>query len=520
MSNTVNAVSVRPVNALLTAIALDPPAWTRLEPQSVTGRSDARAGSARPRSAVAAYPPVAVRRIPGRRCRHAVRRDLPGLAASASLHGGRALRSPTTPHGRCPPVSRSIHRSSASRLAARPGPASTRGGRLAADRCIGRSGIRRARGAVEGMRACARCATALRCPAADMERAADFIARSLVHVRTLSLPRRRSKPVHPLGCKARLRQHWTPRTNGWRWYRANVSPLAAGTPDSWFAERLEYRFAIRAGSADKQLVFNAPLHDGGTIDWYTFDHRPGAKLALANEGTPQPATSRELNMIATPLRYPGMPADRLWQFEDGRSTSACSRRRSHDLARLASSSSRPSTAATGSSCRSTSTPGSFTTLDDLSYLTTFGERFGVTPPTTRGRSGRFRMFQVSIAGQDASLGPAGTAERARYAEGRALEEVLFLRDESANMAWALEKTCPRRAGDPRSRGDEPRTDLVPTGPTTTRGAQVHPRDHGAEVLDPAGPVSTNARGGFELRKGTVTDHDESLGSSSIPRRSR
>ena len=37
MSDTTNAVSVRAVNPLLVSVALTPPAWTRLEPSSVTG---------------------------------------------------------------------------------------------------------------------------------------------------------------------------------------------------------------------------------------------------------------------------------------------------------------------------------------------------------------------------------------------------------------------------------------------------------------------------------------------------
>lgn len=49
------------------------------------------------------------------------------------------------------------------------------------------------------------------------------------------------------------------------------------------------------------------------------------------------------------------------------------------------------------------------------------------------RRGRFRMFQVSITDQDATL-----------------------RDESANVAWALERTVQTSSDDPRSRSDEPR----------------------------------------------------------------
>ena len=39
-------------------------------------------------------------------------------------------------------------------------------------------------------------------------------------------------------------------------------------------------------------------------------------------------------------------------------------------------------------------------------------------------------------------------------DGPALEEVLYLRDETANMAWAVERTVQGPSGDPRNRRDE------------------------------------------------------------------
>jgi len=72
-----------------------------------------------------------------------------------------------------------------------------------------------------------------------------------------------------------------------------------------------------------------------------------------------------------------------------------------------------------------------------------------------GRSGRFRLFEMSV--QDSGetidgllIAPAAVAA----SDGNALEEVLFLRDEMANMAWAVERTVEDLRGDPRSRRDE------------------------------------------------------------------
>ncbi|MES2524520.1 MAG: hypothetical protein V4617_17610, partial [Gemmatimonadota bacterium] len=90
-------------------------------------------------------------------------------------------------------------------------------------------------------------------------------------------------------------------------------------------------------------------------------------------------------------------------------------------------------------------------------------------------------------------------------------DVLFLRDEMANMCWAIEKTVPTVSGDPRSRDDEPRP----------RNA-VEDFEAGAELQYllqtavpphwiPLVPVPLGTKGGFKLRKGTMSDTDDSIG---------
>jgi hypothetical protein len=94
------------------------------------------------------------------------------------------------------------------------------------------------------------------------------------------------------------------------WYRAEVSPPAGGD-DAWVGERLEYRFRIGAGAT----VLSAPAHGGGDIDWHTFDAAPDAILSEPVGAPPPRAESRQVhNLLASPLRYPGMPSDRLWEM--------------------------------------------------------------------------------------------------------------------------------------------------------------------------------------------------------------
>jgi len=100
--------------------------------------------------------------------------------------------------------------------------------------------------------------------------------------------------------------------------------------------------------------------------------------------------------------------------------------------------------------------------------------------------------------------------------GRMLEDVLLLRDEGAHMAWAVERIVQSVSGDPRSRSDEPRTDPAPRPIRGGADLQYTLETSVPRNWIPLVPVPTTGHGGFVLRKGTMTDHDEALGQLLAP----
>jgi hypothetical protein len=303
------------------------------------------------------------------------------------------------------------------------------------------------------------------------------------------------------------------------WYRGGVSPTAGG--DCWDPMRLEYHFSVSTDAGRGQMVFNAPMHLGGDVDWYGLDLVPGA--TIAGEGDPTfpikshepvlPGDGMPPTALVAPLRFAGMAADRFWEFEDGRVNFGSMSVQVNDPARLCLIE-----FAIVYGCDWYVAPvevpaSAFTTVTSLKVVDSFGDTIGIPRAGTGSADARFRLFEPSISGGAETARGLLTISGARGAiEGPPRETVLFLRDETANMVWAVESTIEDASGLTRSRRDEPQP--IPQYPAPDPHAELRytlesevPR-HWIPMV----PVATGGvENGFVLRKGTMTDTDESRG---------
>jgi hypothetical protein len=253
----------------------------------------------------------------------------------------------------------------------------------------------------------------------------------------------------------------------WRaWYRADVSPPAGGE-DAWVGERLEHRFRIGAGDR----VLDAPAHGGGDLDWHTFDAST-APLADPEEGPVAGGAVRSVHaLLASPLRYPGMPADRLWEMEDAQVNLGVVEAEPWDLARLLVAEFALTYGNDWLVVPIDIPFGSLTTIESVVYTTTFGERFVVRPTALVSPDERWRMFTITEAGGAAADGLLVPPGAVAVQDGPAIEDVLFLRDEMANLCWAVERSVQGPSGTARDRAredDDPR----PLGPGPVPSAQL------------------------------------------------
>ncbi|MEJ6554864.1 hypothetical protein PQI51_07515 [Microbacterium esteraromaticum] len=220
---------------------------------------------------------------------------------------------------------------------------------------------------------------------------------------------------------------------------------------AWDLERLEYRFAIRFGGADHCVVAQVTQFGAASVRWSDLEWIPDVHPPLPDGAPSGDPISTTFTMLATPLRYPGMPADRYWQLEDGRVDLGAIEAQAYDLARLCLAEFAMSSGDDWLQVPVDGLLGAVNTIDRVELRDNFGG-----DPVVVGELAdpAFAMFRVADAAGRRLPGVVLPPVAADITTGRAHEEVLFLRDQMANMAWAIEQTVQGRSGDPRSRSSE------------------------------------------------------------------
>lgn len=216
------------------------------------------------------------------------------------------------------------------------------------------------------------------------------------------------------------------------------------TPAAWIPERMEYACAVSGKTAEGEVVLAAPEYSEGTLDWFSFDVRPGPGLG-AGEAT----TTVSRVFLPAPVTFRGMPSSRFWEFEDGAVNLAQIEAAPHDLARLLFVKFALEYSNDWFMLPLEMTVGSLCRLRALVVTNTFGERV-LIPHTSQveGPASPWRMFALTGDAQGLFflppvLGPS--------LHGPACEEVLVVRDEMANVGWGIERIVESPAGSPLDR---------------------------------------------------------------------
>ncbi len=236
------------------------------------------------------------------------------------------------------------------------------------------------------------------------------------------------------------------------WYDAEHRPVPPTS--AWQRERMEYEFAVAAPSptSGRQIVLEAPEYAGGHLDWPDFDRRAGATLGATDDRTAAVVTR---TVIPSRVSYRGMPAARWWEFEDATVDFGRVEAGPADLLRLLLVSFAVDYGNDWFVVPVELPVGAVYRVRSLVVTDSFGARTLVRPaPEVDGARRDWRLYSpapvaasaLSTAVDDSAqllvLAPA----TAVTLEGEVLEDVVLLRDEMANLAWAVERTIEGTAG--------------------------------------------------------------------------
>ena len=294
-------------------------------------------------------------------------------------------------------------------------------------------------------------------------------------------------------------------TRDWlAWYASLFSePAQAG--GGWSNDRMEYSFAMSAaGGAD---AYTAQEYDGGSVDWYTFNRSANAMPG----GTAQPTVSSK-TVFATPVVFRGMPARRFWEMEDASTNVGQLSAAAEDLGRILLREFTLIYANDWFQFPLVIPVGSLVEIKSLSVSDTFGVPTDIPHySAVDGAAAKWRLFSISADPAADAVSSAAVPHplllvpgAVAPVDGAAIEEVLLLRDELANMVWGIERIVAGASGQPLDRTTEWNTNL-PAAPPPAAGAPLSYR-LGSTVPDywtPYQPVTIDPAKGLKLRRGRL-----------------
>lgn len=231
--------------------------------------------------------------------------------------------------------------------------------------------------------------------------------------------------------------------------------------NAWLPSRMEYQFAVSAPDEGGEKVMVADEYYHGHLDWYNLDIDPQA-TALETEPDvvlpPDPQNRKTNSFFPVTISFDGMPHTRWWRFENSNTNFGDINPDTTDLNKLLFIEFGLIYANDWFLVPFTLPAGSIANVKGLSVTNVFGEKTWVEP-AGKGLDDawkRWNMYALNTKGKqrepaDNSLLILPTVEK--ILEGKPLEEVLFIRDEVANMVWAIEKKIPLPTGSGKHGGE-------------------------------------------------------------------
>ncbi|MGC4070206.1 MAG: hypothetical protein QM784_37210 [Polyangiaceae bacterium] len=249
-------------------------------------------------------------------------------------------------------------------------------------------------------------------------------------------------------------------------------------PVVWVPERLGYKLQVTATqpSGNGNTTLDAHPDRDGEFEWFSFD--VASVDGSANESTPE---EDSYTTIPTRIRFPGMPNPRFWTFEEGNLSFVDITPERADIIKLLVTDFMLIHGEDWFSLPYEMPVGTLARIDGVVVHDVFGTKTYVAradQDVTQPGLNRWTMFSIADSSgsteglSDYFVLPQSSGEAIQH--GAVLEDVRFVRDEMANMAWAIERVTASPIGEPwRGAERDAQFDTVP-GPVTTSSTTDFP----------------------------------------------
>lgn len=220
---------------------------------------------------------------------------------------------------------------------------------------------------------------------------------------------------------------------------ALVEAEVAGVSAAWHSQALEYRFEL----ATAGHVLRATEYHGNALDWFHFDLAKTTSMAAS-------ATKVEkLDVIPTQINFAGAPDPRWWSFEEGDGYFDAPRDADPNALSLLIPEFFYADINNWYIAPVELPAGSVAEVADLSVTDSFGH----VTKLARVSDPDFALFELDAESGDARgmlLLPNVALDILHNDE---VEDVRFIRDEGANMVWAVERIYTDFSGHKVNQGD-------------------------------------------------------------------
>lgn len=235
------------------------------------------------------------------------------------------------------------------------------------------------------------------------------------------------------------------------WWQRNYQQPTA-TQKAWNANRLEYQFSCSAPTADQvtqQTELVADEHHGGKLDWYAFDFpnedQNRTTADASGENFNEDVTSHDvLTLIPSKITFPGMPNPRHWEMEDREVDFGHLFLNSTDVAKLLLQEFMLTYANNWYLIPYQAEVGTLMDVEGIAVKDVFGIRTLVENASASNQASwkRWSLYTLDMRGHTDEVDTRFFLPPTlpQILESKPVEQINFIRDETANMVWGVEKT--------------------------------------------------------------------------------